>query len=339
MQRLKSHLEESYKIATENAAKTAAKNKSRFDRHVTASKLEAGDRVLVRAVRLRGKHKLADKWETDVYVVVKQAGDLPVYTLRPENKEGPLRTLHRDLLLPCGSLPLSVAKPDLPKPRRPRTRKSVEQSDDVNDQCDSEDDLPYESFREQPDKEITRFTTVYEIPRLNTHPEPSFPRNEERNLSEQHLVVDAPVGDNHLPDNLCGNSSSAEAGDLPDALPAATSRTVPEKDVKTKEPSSEYLPTNVPGSAGDGPAEKDVPVERKGREINNGSGATSSDSNVRRSTRDRERPGRLQYARLGSPLVSVVQSLLQGLSTALTDVLLEAEQTNLNSSFKPVTGQ
>lgn len=35
---------------------------------------------------------------------------------------------------------------------------------------------------------------------------------------------------------------------------------------KTKEPSSEYLPTNVPGSTGDGPAEKDVPVERKGKE-------------------------------------------------------------------------
>lgn len=71
-------------------------------------------------------------------------------------------------------------------------------------------------------------------------------------------------------------------------------------------------------------------MEREEGEINNDSGVTSD---VRRSTRNRERPERLQYSRLGSPLVSIVQSLFQGLSTALTDVLLEAEQTNLNSSF------
>lgn len=342
VQRLKSHLEESYKIATQNAAKTAARNKARFDSRVTASKLEAGDRVLVRAVRLRGKHKLADKWETDVYVVVKQAGDLPVYTLRPENKEGPLRTLHRDLVLPCGSLPLDVERSELPKPRKPRTRKSVEQSDDVQDQCDSEDDFPCEWFREQPYTETTRFTTVYEVPRPDTHPETPSPKNEGRNLSEQHLPVDAPVGeehlpvdapvgDDHLPDNPCGDSSSTETGDLPEVLPVASSLTEPEKEVKTTEPSSEYLPTNVPGSAGDVPAEEDVPVGGKEREINNGSGVTSD--TVRRSTRNRERPERLQYLRLGSPLVSIVQSLFQGLNNALTEVLLEAEQTNLNSSF------
>ncbi len=78
---------------------------------MTNSSLEVNDRVLVRNVRLRGKHKLADKWESEVYVVVKRAGDLPVYTVRP------LRTLHRDLLLPCGFLPASeVSSPTLTKP-------------------------------------------------------------------------------------------------------------------------------------------------------------------------------------------------------------------------------
>ena len=365
VQKLKSHLEESYKIATQNATKIAAKNKARFDKHVNASKLEAGDRVLVRAVRLRGKHKLADKWESDVYVVVKQAGDLPVYILRPESKEGPLRTLHRDLLLPCGSLPLSVEKPDLPKARRPRTRKSVEQSDDVNDQCDSEDDIPYEWFREQPDKEIGRFTTVYEIPRSNINPESTFSENEGRNISKP---VDAPVGEDRLPVNSSGDSCSADTGDLPDALPAAvgsgcspaTSRTTPEKETRAKESTSVYLPFSVPGSAGDDltektiqTPEKDVPVERKEREMDDGAQVTSDtvpsesidtdgqSSTVRRSTRNRERPERLQYSHLGSPLISIVQSLFQGLTTALTDALLEVEdsRTNLNSSFRPVTKQ
>lgn len=55
-----------------------------------------------------------DKWDSDVYVVVKRAGDLPVYTVKPETRDGPSCTLHQDLLLPCGFLPLSVADEDQP---------------------------------------------------------------------------------------------------------------------------------------------------------------------------------------------------------------------------------
>lgn len=48
---------------------------------------------------------MEDKWEKDIYVVVKRAGDLPVYMVRPEtDSSGKTRTLHRDLLLPCGFL-------------------------------------------------------------------------------------------------------------------------------------------------------------------------------------------------------------------------------------------
>lgn len=66
--------------------------------------------VLVRIMRIHGKHKLMDKWEADIYVVIKRAGKLPVYTVCPENKDGPKRTLHRDLLLHCGLLPTSTAE-------------------------------------------------------------------------------------------------------------------------------------------------------------------------------------------------------------------------------------
>uniref|UniRef100_A0A8P4K456 Gypsy retrotransposon integrase-like protein 1 n=1 Tax=Dicentrarchus labrax TaxID=13489 RepID=A0A8P4K456_DICLA len=375
VQRLKSQLEESYEIATRNAKKIAEKNKARFDRHVTASKLEVGDRVLVRAVRLRGKHKLADKWESDIYVVVKQAGDLPVYTVRPENKESPLRTLHRDLLLPCGSLPQSDEKPDLLKPCRPKTRQSAKES-----QSDSEDDIPYEWFREQPDTEIGRFTTVYEIPKVNIHPESTLSKGEERNVPKEHLPVNAPVGEGHLsvdapvgeedlPASLSDESCSAEVGDLSVTLPAAadlecspaTADKVPEKETKTKEPTSVYLPFNVPEPVENDPTadetlktpEKDVPAEKGERELENASAVTNDavpgedaatdgqGSTVRRSMRNRERPERLQYSYLGSPLVSIVQSLFQGLSSAFTDVLLEAEnsKTHLSSPFRPVTTQ
>ena len=74
---LKNRLKESYALSSKNAKKSAERNKFRYDKKVTDSSLEPGDRVLVR-----------------------NAGDLPVYTVCPETKSGPLRTLHRDLLLP-----------------------------------------------------------------------------------------------------------------------------------------------------------------------------------------------------------------------------------------------
>lgn len=55
VQHLKSHLKESYEVATCNALKLAERNKVRFDKRVTESTLEVGDHVLVRNVRIRGK--------------------------------------------------------------------------------------------------------------------------------------------------------------------------------------------------------------------------------------------------------------------------------------------
>ncbi|KAK7893106.1 hypothetical protein WMY93_022258 [Mugilogobius chulae] len=73
----------------------------------------------------RFKHKLSDKWEEGIYVVVHRAGELPVYKVKPESGDGPSRTLHRDLLLPCSFL--TDSDENLPSPehspvQRPRTR-------------------------------------------------------------------------------------------------------------------------------------------------------------------------------------------------------------------------
>lgn len=149
VQSLKTHLQESYQLATKNAAKTAERNKIRFDRRVTESTLGVGDRVLIRNVRLRGKHKLADKWEGTVHVVVNRKGDLPVYTVKPENKDGPLRTLHRDLLLPCGFLSAPEEEPAAvsSKPQRPSTRQHPQPDPDEREpESDEEGDFMSYSF-------------------------------------------------------------------------------------------------------------------------------------------------------------------------------------------------
>lgn len=122
MKNLKSHLKESYRLAIENAKKVADKNKRRFDVQVRESTLEIGDRVLVRNLRLRNKHKLADRLESAVYIVQRRAGDLPVYTVCPDGQVGSPHTLHRDLLLPCGFLSGSEEEIERPKSVcRPRT--------------------------------------------------------------------------------------------------------------------------------------------------------------------------------------------------------------------------
>ncbi len=67
--------------------------------------VHTGDRVLVRVVAFDGKQELSNKWEEDVYSVISQPNDsIPVYIVRKENGEGKKRTLHRNLLLPIGSI-------------------------------------------------------------------------------------------------------------------------------------------------------------------------------------------------------------------------------------------
>ena len=65
-----------------------------------------GDRVLVRNVGFRGKHKLSDKWDKDPYNVLdKPNKNIPVFKIQTESGNGPVRTLHRNMLLPFSLIP------------------------------------------------------------------------------------------------------------------------------------------------------------------------------------------------------------------------------------------
>ena len=67
-----------------------------------------GDGLLIHNVGLKGKNKVADKWEKDVYLVVEQPNkQIPVYVMKREHGRGATKMLHRNLLLPFMALPLS----------------------------------------------------------------------------------------------------------------------------------------------------------------------------------------------------------------------------------------
>ncbi len=50
-----------------------------MSRRATASRLAVGDHVLVRVLKFDGRHKLANRWESEPYVVVSQLEGLPVF--------------------------------------------------------------------------------------------------------------------------------------------------------------------------------------------------------------------------------------------------------------------
>ena len=83
--------------------------------------LRHSDRVLVKKkLVFRGMHKLANRWEVMVYIVVRQlTDDTPEYLVKPEFNNGPSRTLHRNLLFPCRISRAVSAQPteSLPPPK------------------------------------------------------------------------------------------------------------------------------------------------------------------------------------------------------------------------------
>lgn len=81
-------------------------DQARYNRRARLAPLLQGERVLVRNFRRRAKGKLNLKWTPEPFVVVRQLQEgHPVYVLRPEGKEAPTRTVHRNNLRPC---PLNV---------------------------------------------------------------------------------------------------------------------------------------------------------------------------------------------------------------------------------------
>ncbi|VDI42494.1 Hypothetical predicted protein [Mytilus galloprovincialis] len=130
IQELRERLVKAYELASKAADRAREKQKTGYDLKARGATLEIGDKVLVKVVAYDGKHKIADRWEDDVYVIIGQPNsDVPVYTVQKENGEGRRRTLHRNLLLPVGNI--NQRKPEPPPkpvpPPRTRLRQRIEQ--------------------------------------------------------------------------------------------------------------------------------------------------------------------------------------------------------------------
>lgn len=108
---VKKRLETAYKAATEAAHLAAKKQARSYNKKKRGMSLEVGDLVLLKNVGLRGKHKIADKWQQDPFVVdAKPNPDIPVYRIKRGSE---VKMIHRNLLLPV-ALPYQNDVADMP---------------------------------------------------------------------------------------------------------------------------------------------------------------------------------------------------------------------------------
>jgi transposase InsO family protein len=162
--KLKDRLEHTFGLVKEAIAKSADKQKS-YQPTIRGVVPEIGDLVLVRNVGLKGKHKLADRWQSDVFKIVgKPNPGIPVYQIQLQNGKGKVRTVHRNLLLPL-THPLSELRDHSVPCRSKKTNHDKSQRKDMEEilsSSESEEDVVYPSHndqqrrvdRRQPDRKV-----------------------------------------------------------------------------------------------------------------------------------------------------------------------------------------
>jgi len=136
---LRTSLRSAYEIASAHTRDRHAKDGDRKMAKARPHQLKPGDVVLVKALGPKGQSKIATQWEVTPYVVDAQPdADVPVYHVKPEKGKGPVRTLHRDKLLPIAltedhTAP-HVGLPPAKQPRKLVNPEPVLESDESSDE-------------------------------------------------------------------------------------------------------------------------------------------------------------------------------------------------------------
>jgi hypothetical protein len=171
-----------FSVASSEAKRIAAKNKDRYDQKVRYSKLEVGDRVLVRKVEIQGKHKLADKWNSEVVIIHSiPNAEVPVYKVKSISGKG-IRTLHRNMLLPFNFVPSGEVDPPVVKATRRKRETEMQNVTETEESIESDSDL--EVFQVK----STRTTGKYKNTNTNSGTDYSTIVNTDSSNSNESIV-------------------------------------------------------------------------------------------------------------------------------------------------------
>ncbi|XP_034560089.1 uncharacterized protein LOC117827597 [Notolabrus celidotus] len=213
--KLKEDLQKAYKMAAEVSNKTHLRNKKAYDKRLGFQNLQPGDRVLVKNLGLKGKHKLENRWNDIPYVILERLPNLPVYKLKPQNGTGKVKTLHRDNLLPIGDLVRIPMQDEVEEvQRKPPTRRSLRsehtpvvhsaqmESGLSSDSSDFEYARPQRSYR----------TYLEQLLKERNETSHDVPKQRERNVSMNDTVSqgDHPVEEDQDQDSAPGSDSEPE---------------------------------------------------------------------------------------------------------------------------------
>ena len=210
VQNWRARMHQAYEIASRTAAKGASRGKLFYDRKVYGTDLQPGGRVLVRNLSQRGgPGKLRSYWEDRVHVVVQRRSDgSPVYEVMPEGG-GKTRVLHRNLLLPCDSLPLDELEPGRPNRGRPQ------QTDSSNTRktpvrAHTSHTKPIEQIDSESENECDYVCTFTRCGRLESV------GNSAPNPKAQPFVPDPEMEPESLPQETAHLDGQEEAAPIPD---------------------------------------------------------------------------------------------------------------------------
>ena len=154
-------------------------------------------------------------------------------------------------------------------------------------------------------------------------------------MVQARVTDDAPANPNSLPDvtpvnqvtlnlNLPGNEP-VEIKDLPGNEPVKRETDSPGNDDLVNGSDEDY-PEQLPVLSDMPECDETNVLENEGEEeIKETEEQADTDDLIRRSERNRQPPRRLDYTELETPLVTVVKSLFQGLTTVWNNIMSESD--------------
>ncbi|KAF4101524.1 hypothetical protein G5714_017956 [Onychostoma macrolepis] len=215
--------------------------------------------------------------------------------------------------------------------RRRKTRQNIRSDPREVDQSSDEDDIiPVTWSQGEPVQEVTRYIVSRDVPR---HHGPSH--SKENLMTDLNKVTDdVPDNVSSLPDVTPVNRVTLDLN-LPGNEPVERETNLPDSD-DLVEGSDEDCPEQLPVPSDMPECDETNVYENEGEEeIKETEEQAHTDDLVRRSERNRQPPRRLDYTELGTPLVTVVKSLFQGLTTVWNDIISESDASTHSPVLSP----
>ncbi|KAM9412990.1 uncharacterized protein ACWYII_025051 [Salvelinus alpinus] len=138
-------LREAMETVQLSATKQLKRHAGLYNRKIRGAPVEVGDRVLLANKGERGKRKLADRWENNLYIVTEKNSDIHIFKIQ-NMSTGQEKTVHRNLIMPVNFLPLPDTALETPN---------------TGDREDPSEEMEDSSMNDIPEMDIGERTSVW----------------------------------------------------------------------------------------------------------------------------------------------------------------------------------